>query len=143
MSVPRFDHIGLVVDDLDAAVGFFTALGYEHDSAFDMSGEFLDRVLGLHGVRTENRMLRTPDGASSVELSRYERAEAAADPSPPNRLGTPHVCIEVADLDRVLGTLRAAGYGTVGEVIEYGGVYRLVYARGPENLIVELAQRIG
>jgi catechol 2,3-dioxygenase-like lactoylglutathione lyase family enzyme len=141
----RFEHVGVVVDDLDAAVGFFLDLGFEPEGgAFLVEGEWVDKIVGLGGVRVEGVMVRTPDGSGKLELVKFH---APADDEgvhalPANRLGFRHIAIEVNDLRTIVDGLRRKGFDTVGEIRDYEGIYRLCYVRGPEGLIVELAERI-
>ena len=140
----RFDHVGVVVDDLDAATAFFLALGFEREGGAMVKGEIVDRINGLDGVRADFVMVRTPDRTGKLELVKYH---APADPDgphpwPANRFGFRHICIEVEGLDAIVDGLRESGFDTVGEVCDYGNVYRLCYVRGLEGLIVELAERI-
>jgi catechol 2,3-dioxygenase-like lactoylglutathione lyase family enzyme len=140
----RFDHVGVVVDDLDAAAAFFEALGFERDGSTEVSGETVDRINGLDGVRAEMVFVRTPDGTGTLELIKYHAPAAGegAQPSPANRPGFRHICIEVEDLNGIVDRLRADGFDTVGEVADYGTSYRLAYVRGPEGLILELAEKL-
>lgn len=140
----RFDHVGVVVDDLDAVAAFFVSLGFERQGGTLVEGETVDKINGLDGVRADVVMVRTPDGSGKLELVKYH---APADsngvhPFPANRLGFRHICIEVEDLNGIVDGFRAKGFDTVGEVQDYGNVYRLVYVRGPEGLIVELAEKL-
>jgi catechol 2,3-dioxygenase-like lactoylglutathione lyase family enzyme len=140
----RVDHVGVVVEDLDAAVAFFLALGFERTGGTSVDGAIVDRINGLDGVRAELVMVRAPDGSGTLELVKYH---APADPDgprpfPANRLGFRHLCIEVEDLTTIVDGLRDDGFDLVGEIQEYGNVYRLCYVRGPEGLIIELAERI-
>jgi catechol 2,3-dioxygenase-like lactoylglutathione lyase family enzyme len=142
----RFDHVGVVVDDLDAAVAFFLALGFEREGGTVVEGETVDRINGLDGVRAELVMVRTPDGTGKLEIIKYHApadTNGAGHPLPANRAGFRHICIEVEDLDGIVEGFRAEGFDTVGDVQDYGNVYRLCYFRGPEGLIVELAGRPG
>ncbi|MBO0767465.1 MAG: VOC family protein [Solirubrobacterales bacterium] len=140
----RFDHIGTVVDDLNAAEDFFVALGFERAGEMEVSGEAVDCINGLSGVRAEIVMLRAPDGGANLELSKYHAPVFGEReiPAPANRPGYRHICLEVDDLDARLSDVRARGFDTVGDVCEYGGAYRLCYVRGPEGLIVELGERV-
>lgn len=142
--MPRTDHIGVVVKDLDAATDFFLALGFELEGRAEVSGEFVDRVIGLYGVRSEIAMLVPPDGGSKLELSKFLRAGDVEPPqiAPSNRLGLRHFAVEVDDLAASLATVRERGFDLVGEVQDYEDVFRLCYVRGPEGLIVELAERL-
>jgi catechol 2,3-dioxygenase-like lactoylglutathione lyase family enzyme len=129
----RFDHVGVVVDDLDAVAAFFADLGFERDGAMLVEGEVVDRINGLDGVRADIVMVRTPDGTGKLELVKYH-SPADGDgvqPLPPNRLGFRHICIEVEDLIGIVDRLRGKALEPVGEVQDYGNVYRLVYVRGP------------
>jgi catechol 2,3-dioxygenase-like lactoylglutathione lyase family enzyme len=145
MGMLRFDHLGVVVDDLDAVTDFFLGLGFEREGGTLVEGEVVDKINGLDGVRADVMMVRTPDRTGKLELVKYH---APADgngvhPSPPNRPGFRHICLEVEDLNAIVDELRDKGFEPVGEVADYGNVYRLVYVRGPEGLIVEFAQALG
>ena len=140
----RFDHVGVVVDDLDGVAAFFVALGFERDSGSVVEGETVDRINGLDGVRAEIVMVRTPDRSGTLELVKYHHPADGhgAHALPPNQPGFRHICIEVEGLNAIVDGLREQGLEPVGEVQDYGNVYRLVYLRGPEGLIVELAENI-
>jgi catechol 2,3-dioxygenase-like lactoylglutathione lyase family enzyme len=141
----RFDHVGVVFDDLDAALAFFLDLGFEHEGRTTVEGEAVDTVNGLAGVRAELAMVRTPDGTGRLELIKYHAPAdtESSHPWPPNRPGLRHICIEVNDLTTLVDRLRAKGFDTVGEVYDYQEyAYRLCYLRGPEGLIIELAEKI-
>jgi catechol 2,3-dioxygenase-like lactoylglutathione lyase family enzyme len=140
----RFDHVGVVVDDLEAVTDFFVALGFEADRGMVVEGDDVDGINGLDGVRAEVRMVRTPDRTGTLELVKYQVPADAngVEPLPPNRFGFRHVCIEVEDLNGIVDRLRAEGLDTVGDIRDYGNVYRLCYLRGPEGLIVEFAERL-
>lgn len=139
------DHVGVVVDDLAAATEFFVELGLELQGEAAVGGDWVDRVIGLEGVRAEIAMLQTPDGHSRVELSQFHAPSGPAVdiPAPANARGLRHLSFEVDDLDGALAGVRARGAELVGEVERYGDSYRLGYVRGPEGIIVELAERIG
>ena len=141
----RFDHVGVIVEDLDAAEEFFVTLGFESDGRMLVDGEVVDRINGLEGVRAELVMVRTPDRTGCLELIRYHSPDSGGSvrQEPPNRLGYRHVAIEVSDVDGTVERLGELGYGPVGEVQDYGTSYRLVYVRGPEGIIVELAEKLG
>jgi len=144
--VRAFDHVGITVGDLDAATGFFVALGLEVEGTFPgMEGEFLDTVCGIADARTDIVMLKAPGGGTGVELSSFERPGHG--PGLPgamaNEIGIRSVAFEVDDLDAVLARLSAHGYGLIGGIGEYENVWRMTYVRGPEGIIVALAQRIG
>jgi catechol 2,3-dioxygenase-like lactoylglutathione lyase family enzyme len=145
MTIQRMDHVGIVVEDLAAATAFFTELGLELQGEAQVEGGWVDRVVGLEGVRAQIAMLQTPDGHGRVELAQFhtpsgQRGDRHA---PANTPGIRHLSFAVEDIDAVLAGLRAHGAELVGEVQRYKDSYRLCYVRGPEGIIVELAQRIG
>lgn len=146
-AIRPFDHVGITVADLDAAIAFFTALGFETVGRMEIEGEFLDTVCGIPDARTEIAMLRLPGsdaGSTALELSRFIRP--APVPGSPdamaNELGLRNVAFEVDDLGPILDRLAADGYGVVGGVGEYEAMWRMAYVRGPEGIVVALAQRI-
>ncbi|MFN8108533.1 MAG: VOC family protein [Thermoleophilia bacterium] len=142
----RFDHVGVIVEDLDAASAFFRSLGFERQGAMTLEDDVVvDRINGLDGVRVRMEFVRTPDGTGSLELIQYLSPVdgEAASPAPPNRPGMRHICIEVDDIDGLVARLRGDGFDTVGDVQDYGDMYRLCYLRGPEGLIVEFAEKLG
>lgn len=140
----RFDHVGITVADLDGAMAFFVRLGFETEARVFVEGEFIDTVIGIPGSRTEIVMLRPPDGGTRLELSSFIRPDHV--PGSPdamaNELGLRNVALEVDDLDAILDELAADGYRLVGGVGEYEGIWRMAYVRGPEGIIVSLAERI-
>jgi catechol 2,3-dioxygenase-like lactoylglutathione lyase family enzyme len=144
MSIQRMDHVGVVVDDLEAAKAFFVALGLTLHGEAVVHGDVVDRVVGLEGVRSQIAMMETPDGHSRLELTKFQTPSGpGGDPySPANAPGLRHVAFAVDEIDPVLAGLRAHGAELVGEVERVGDHYRLCYVRGPEGIIVELAQRI-
>jgi catechol 2,3-dioxygenase-like lactoylglutathione lyase family enzyme len=139
------DHVGIVVDDLAAATAFFVELGLELQGEGSVEGGWADRVVGLEGVRSDVVMLETPDGHGRLELSKFHAplALGADRDAPANAPGIRHVTFEVDDVDAAVAAVRARGGELVGEVESYQDVYRVCYVRGPEGIIVELAQRIG
>lgn len=144
--VRRFDHVGVTVADLERVTAFFLTLGLEADGPpMSVEGEFLDTVIGIPHSRTRIVMLRTPGGGTALELSSFTRPdhEPGAPSAMANELGLRSVAFEVDDLQGVLDRLAADGYGLVGGVGDYEGVWRMAYVRGPEGIIVSLAQRIG
>jgi catechol 2,3-dioxygenase-like lactoylglutathione lyase family enzyme len=145
MTIQRMDHVGIVVDDLAAAVAFFAELGLELEGETTVEGPSVDRVVGLEGVRSDIAMMRTPDGHARLELTKFHTPPGrGGDPgAPANALGIRHVTFEVAGIDDVLNRLRAHRAELVGELEQYENSYRLCYVRGPEGIIVELAERIG
>jgi catechol 2,3-dioxygenase-like lactoylglutathione lyase family enzyme len=142
--IERMDNVGIVVDDLPAAIDFFVELGLELEGEATVEGPLVDRLVGLDGVRSDIAMLRSPDGHGRIELSKF-RAPAAvgAEPNAPvNRLGMGRIMFVVDDIDAVVAGLRARGSELVGEVVQYGDSYRLCYVRGPEGIIVALAEKL-
>jgi catechol 2,3-dioxygenase-like lactoylglutathione lyase family enzyme len=142
MALKRMDNIGIVVDDLGATIEFFCALGLELEGRATIEGEWAGRVTGLGDQRVETAMLRTPDGNGRLELSRFLTPPAVADhrTAPVNALGYLRVMFAVDDLDETLERLRTRGAQLVGEVVQYQDAYRLCYIRGPEGLLIGLAQ---
>jgi catechol 2,3-dioxygenase-like lactoylglutathione lyase family enzyme len=145
MTIQRMDHVGIVVDDLPAATAFFLELGLELQGEGPVEGGWVDRVVGLEGVRAEIAMMQTPDGHGRVELSKFHAPSGPAgdQQAPANTPGIRHVAFAVEDIEAVLAGLRARGAELVGEVERYGDIYLLGYVRGPEGIIVELAEKIG
>ena len=145
MAIQRMDHVGINVGDLAAAVEFFVALGLELEGEAQVEGASVDRVVGLEGVRTDIAMLRTPDGHAKLELVKFHSPPARDGDAhaPANTLGIRHVTFQVGDIDAAVATVQAHGGELVGEVVNYEDFYRVCYVRGPEGIIVELAERIG
>jgi catechol 2,3-dioxygenase-like lactoylglutathione lyase family enzyme len=145
MTVKRMDNVGIVVEDLDAAIEFFTELGLVLEGRMRIEGEWAGRVTGLRGQRAEIAMLRTPDGHGRLELSRFDAPAIASDhrTAPVNSLGYLRVMFAVEDLDDTLARLGRLGATVVDEVVDYEGVYRLCYIRGPEGILIGLAQQLG
>ena len=144
-GITQFDHIGVTVDDLETATAFFVGLGLEIEGRSPVEGEFLDTVIGMTGARTEIVMLRPPGGGTAVELSRFARPEPLPVPAvvQANEPGLRSLAFVVDDLAAVLERIADDGYGLVGGVGEYEGIWRMAYVRGPEGIIVALAERIG
>jgi|SRR4051812_10410948 len=144
MTVKRMDNVGIVVESLDAAVAFFTELGLELEGKATIEGEWAGRVTGLGDQHVEVAMMRTPDGHSRLELSRFLAPAPVADHrnAPVNALGYLRVMFAVDDLDDTLARLRPHGAELVGEVVQYEDVYRLCYIRGPEGLLIGLAEQL-
>lgn len=145
MAVKRMDNMGIVVADLDATIDFFRDLGLELEGRAMIEEEWAGRVTGLGDQQVEMAMMRTPDGHSRLELSRFLRPAIVADhrEAPVNALGYLRVMFAVDDIDETLERLRDRGAQLVGEVVEYQGTYRLCYIRGPEGLLIGLAQELG
>jgi catechol 2,3-dioxygenase-like lactoylglutathione lyase family enzyme len=140
------DNVAIVVDDLDAAIEFFTELGMELEGRAQIEGLFADQTVGLDGVRSDIAMMRTPDGHSKLELTKYH-SPAASKPDPlnppPNTLGLHRVMFAVDDIDDTIARLRTHGAEPLGEVAQYENIFRLCYLRGPAGIIVALAEQIG
>jgi catechol 2,3-dioxygenase-like lactoylglutathione lyase family enzyme len=144
MTVKRMDNVGIVVESLDDVIPFFTELGLTLEGRAMIEGEWAGRVTGLANQRVEIAMLRTPDGHSRLELSRFLEPPVVADHrnAPVNALGYLRVMFAVEDLDETLARLRTHGAVVVGDVVRYQDVYRLCYIRGPEGLLVGLAEEL-
>ena len=145
MTLKRMDNVGLVVESLDAAIAFFVELGLELEGRGLIEGEWAGRITGLRDQRVEIAMMRTPDGHSRLELSRFLAPAVVADHrrAPVNALGYLRVMFAVEDLDDTLDRLRKRGAQLVGEVVEYEGIYRLCYIRGPEGILIGLSEDLG
>jgi catechol 2,3-dioxygenase-like lactoylglutathione lyase family enzyme len=145
MTVKRMDNIGIVVEDLDAAVEFFTELGLELEGRAPIEGDWADGVTGLRDMRVEIAMMRTPDGHGRLELSRFLAPAVVADHrrAPVNALGYLRVMFTVVDIDDTLARLAGRGATLVGKVVRYQDAYRLCYIRGPEGILIGLAQELG
>ena len=145
MTILRMEHVGIVVDDLAAATKFFVELGLKLQGEVPVEGRWVDRVVGLDGVRADIAMLQTPDGHGRLELTKFHTPSIPEGNrhAPANAHGIRHVAFAVEDIDAVVAGLRARGAELVGELERYEDSYRLCYVRGPEGIIVELAERIG
>jgi len=138
------DNVGIVVENMDAAIEFFTELGLELEGRAPIEGNWADRVTGLHGLRVAIAMLRTPDGQSRLELSQFLAPPVIADhrSAPVHALGYLRVMFAVEDIDDTLARLVKRGATLVGEVVQYQDMYRLCYIRGPEGILIGLAQQL-
>jgi catechol 2,3-dioxygenase-like lactoylglutathione lyase family enzyme len=145
MTIQRMDHVGIVVEDLADAVAFFVELGLELEGEAPVEGNWVDRIIGLEGVRAQIAMLQTPDGHSRVELTEFltPSTDGGDQRAPANASGIRHVAFAVEDVDGILARLQARGAELVGEIGRYEDRYRLCYVRGPAGIIVEMAERIG
>ena len=143
-GVTAFVHVGLVVEDLDETVRFLVLLGFGCGEPGVFSGEWIDRIIGLENVTVELVMARAPDGSDMFEVVRFHSPSAAVqEPAPAaNRPGLRHVAFTVDDLRGVVDRVRRAGWETVGEIVNFEDTFLLCYVRGPEGLIVELAERL-
>jgi len=145
MKVKRMDNVGIVVKDLDAAIEFFTELGLTLEGRMPIDGEWAGRVTGVRGQRVEIAMMRTPDGHSRIELTRFDTPVIESDhrTAPVNSLGYMRVMFTVEDVDDTLARLSKLGATLVDEVVNYENIYRLCYIRGPEGILIGLAQQLG
>jgi catechol 2,3-dioxygenase-like lactoylglutathione lyase family enzyme len=143
-QIRGFDHVGITVDDLDTVTAFFAGLGLEVEGRMFVEGEFLDTVIGIPDARTEIVMLRPPGGGTGVELSSFVRPdhEPGSPAAMANELGLRNVCFEVSDLQATVDGLAADGYELVGGIGQHENIWRMAYVRGPEGIIVSLAERI-
>lgn len=144
-SIRGFDHVGITVEDLDSATSFFLGLGLEVEGRGYVEGEFLDTVCGIPNARTEIVMLRPPGGGTGLELARFDRPDHV--PGSPaamaNELGLRNVCFEITDLRATVDRLAGEGYGLVGGIGQHENSWLMAYVRGPEGIVVSLAERIG
>lgn len=145
MAIKRMDNMGIVVEDLDATVDFFLELGLELEGRATIEGDWAGRVTGLGDQHVEVAMMRTPDGHSRLELSRFLRPSVVADHrnAPVNALGYLRAMFAVDDINDTLERVRARGAELVGDVVDYQDIYRLCYIRGPEGILVGLAEELG
>lgn len=145
VTVKRMDNVGIVVEDVDRAIEFFAELGLELEGRATVEGDWADRVTGLRDMRVEIAMMRTPDGHSRLELSRFLAPPVVADHrgAPVNALGYLRIMFTVEDIDDTLARLGRLGAKLVGEVAQYEDMYRLCYVRGPETILIGLAQQLG
>jgi catechol 2,3-dioxygenase-like lactoylglutathione lyase family enzyme len=146
MTIKRLDHISVVVDDLAAAIAFFTALGMTREDAMLVEGPWVDRVNGIERVQVDIVMMQTPDGHGRLELTKFRhppRVASAPAIAPPNTLGLRSVMFTVDSVDDTVARLRAHGAELIGEVAQYEDQYRLCYMRGPAGIIVALAEELG
>lgn len=145
MTIQRMDNVGIVVNDLEAAIAFFVELGMEVELQAPIEGLWADRAVGLDGVRTDIAMMRTPDGHGKLELTKYHAPAAIGagrENPPPNTLGLHRVMFAVVGIDGTIARLRAHGAEVLGEVARYEDSHRLCYLRGPEGIIVGLAEQL-
>ena len=145
MTIQRLDHVSVVVEDLDAAIDFFTTLGMTVAGRAPVEGEWVDRINGIEGVRVDIVMMRTPDGHGQLELTKFRNPPLVPlKPAiaPPNALGLRSIMFAVDDVDDAVARLRARGGTLIGEVLRYENAYRLCYMRGPAGIIVALAEEL-
>jgi catechol 2,3-dioxygenase-like lactoylglutathione lyase family enzyme len=143
--IRSFDHVGITVDDLDAVTAFFVGLGLVEEGRTFVEGEFLDTVCGIPDSRTEVVMLRPPDGGTRIELARFVRPdhEPGSPDAMANQLGIRNICFEITDLQETVDGLVADGYRLVGGIGELEDSWRMAYVRGPEGIVVSLAEQVG
>ena len=145
MTIKRMENIGIIVDDLEAVIDFFRELGLELEGQQAVEGRWVDQVIGLEGVRVDMAMMRVPGGQGRIELSKFHTPAAiSAEPknAPVNTLGIRRIMFAVDDIDDVLARLQGRGAELVGEVTQYEDKYRLCYVRGPEGILIALAQQL-
>jgi catechol 2,3-dioxygenase-like lactoylglutathione lyase family enzyme len=145
MAIKRLDHISVVVEDLEAAIAFFTELGMSMVGKGTVEGPWVDRINGLEGIKADIVMMKTPDGHGQLELTRFHNpklVEIEPKIAPPNTIGLRSVMFTVEDLDDTVARMRAHGAELVGEVAQYENLYRLCYMRGPGGIIVSLAEEL-
>ena len=145
MVIKRMDNVLIVVDDIDAVIAFFVELGMELEGKGPIEGRWVERVIGIDDVRQDVAMLRTPDGHGRIELAMFHAPKAVGgvpEDAPANTLGIRRIMFAVDDIDDVVARLRAHGAELVGEVVRYEDIYRLCYVRGPEGIIVGLAEQL-
>ncbi len=145
MKFRRMDHVGIIVNDLEAAKAFFLDLGFEEmGEKFGFEGEWIDRLVGLKNVNTEAVMIKPPDGGAALELIKYHTPPAENYASLPlsNSIGIGHIAFEVEDIEGIVAKIKAKGFDLVGEILNYENVYKLCFVRGPEGIILDLAEKI-
>ena len=145
MTIKRMDNVLIVVEDLQAATAFFAELGMELEGETQVEGPWVDRTVGLDGVRADITMMRTPDGHGRVELSQFHTppaVRAERENAPSNALGMRRIMFTVDDIDDVVARLRGHGAELVGEIAQYRDIYRLCFVRGPEGMIIGLAEQL-
>ena len=145
MAIKRMEHVGIVVENLQAAVEFFSELGLETGGTGQVEGDWVGRIIGLDDVKAEFAMMRAPEGGAEVELVKFHSPpmQDGASGAPSNALGLRHITFLVDDIDSVVAGLEDRGVELVGELVQYENSYRLCYVRGPEGIIIELAEEIG
>lgn len=145
MTIKRMDHVTVVVDDLAAAIAFFTDLGMEMEGEAQVEGAWVDRLCGLDGVQADIAMMRTPDGHGRLELTKYRNPELVrSEPAiaPANTLGLRQLMFAVEGIDDTVARMQGHGAELIGEMVQYGDMYRLCYLRGPAGIIIALAEEL-
>jgi predicted enzyme related to lactoylglutathione lyase len=145
MTIKRMDHVSIVVDDLQSAIKFFTVLGMEKEGEMPVEGPWVDRICALNNVQVDIAMMRTPDGHSKIELTKFRSpalVEVTPAVIPPNALGLRQIMFAVENLDETVARLQAHGSELIGEIVQYENFYRLCYMRGPAATIIALAEEL-
>lgn len=144
-KLSRMDNVGIIVDDIKAMIAFFLELGLELEGETTVEGAWVDRIIGLSNAKCDIAMLRTPDGHSRIELSRFHRPKAISsnEKAPVNTLGLRRLMFAVTDIDDVIARMKRHGAELIGEVVNYEDIYRLCYLRGPEGIMIALAEQLG
>ncbi len=144
MNIKRMDHVGIIVEDLQAAKNFFLDLGLEVIGEQKVEGEWVGRIIGLSDVKDEIVMMKTPGGEANIELVKFYNPvdEKGIQPSFSNTLGIRHICFAVDDIEGIVATLKEKGVELFGEIYNYQNIYKLCYVRGPEGIILELAEEL-
>jgi len=142
MMTFEFDHVGVVVNDLESTARFFADLGFDRGEPFEVGGSWVNRIIGMEGTRVEGIMVTAPGGSGKLELIKFREPTRSGDQTglPANAHGYRHMAFQVTDIEAVVAQARASGYDTVGDIVDFENVFRLAYIRGPEGLIVEVAQ---
>lgn len=144
MKINRIDHVGIVVEDLEAVKAFFLDFGLELMGEGEAEGDWVERIVGLDDMKVTAAMLQTPEGEANIELIKFHRPvdQNGIQPQPANSLGIRHIAFAVEDIESIAAKLQAKGTALFGEVVNYQDVYKLCYVRGPEGIILELAEPI-
>ena len=144
MKIHRIDHVGIVVNDLSAAKVFFLDFGLQIQGEAEVEGEWVERIIGLNDVKNDIVMLQTPDGKRAIELIKFHKPsdENGIQPASANTLGIRHVAFGVEDIESIVAKLKKKGTALFGEIVNYQNLYKLCYVRGPEGIIIELAEKI-
>ncbi|MES2223587.1 MAG: VOC family protein [Patescibacteria group bacterium] len=145
MKINKIDHVGIIVEDLEAAKGFFLELGLKVVGEQEVEGEWVGKIIALENVKDKIVMMQTPDGEANIELVKFYNPvdDKGIQPSFSNTLGIRHICFDVQDVEGITAKLRQKGFELMGEIYNYENVYKLCYIRGPEGIILELAEKLG
>ncbi|MES2408906.1 MAG: VOC family protein [Patescibacteria group bacterium] len=145
MKINKIDHVGIIVEDLEAAKGFFLELGLKVVGEQEVEGEWVGKIIALENVKDKIVMMQTPDGEANIELVKFHHPvdDKGIQPSFSNTLGIRHICFEVEDVEGIAAKLKQKGFELMGEMYNYENIYKLCYIRGPEGIILELAEKLG